>query len=136
MSAFIYIFILHKMSAQFDPNLQRSEAIPQPCPDDAYLPCPPPQVDYLYPGTFDQETWFCQFASFPNFTVDPRYDSDPNVSWHKQICAMETGGRWTSIFPVMFSGVLCFLFYIDWKGDRLLIRTRKNREHEWWDDED
>ncbi|KAH8903807.1 hypothetical protein BR93DRAFT_981138 [Coniochaeta sp. PMI_546] len=134
VTAFIYIFALHGASAEFNPDLQRSKAIPQPCPEDLYLPCPQPRVDYVYPGTFDRETWFCQFAFFPRFTVDRRFDSAPDVSWHKQICALETGARWTSIFVVAFSTILCFLFYMDWKGDRHLMRTWKKRGQDWCDD--
>lgn len=136
VAAFICVFALHGASAQFLPDSQRSEAIPLICPKGSSC-YPSATIYYIYPGFFDRETWFCEIGSFSRF-VDYPFVGTPDLSRHRRVCLLETGARWTSIFPVIFSAALCFLFYVDWKGDRVLIRTwkRAHNSQEWWDDDE
>ena len=139
LASFIYLFALHGASASFDPDSgdQRAAPVQYPC---SVFGCPRPRIEYIYPGTFDRESWLCQFSSFARFTTSPWVDYNatspersnhvPNLSIYKKICVLERGARVTSIFPVLFSMVLCFLFYADWKGDKILIRTWKRRAQE------
>jgi hypothetical protein len=59
--AFLYLFVLHGTSAQFDPKNQKSKECPYDCKDYA-----PGQVSVYYqaPDTFDREIWFWQWGSF------------------------------------------------------------------------
>ena len=135
LATVICLFAQHGASAQFSPDSHRSAPIPQPCSEDiSGDPCPLSLIVYQDAGTFDRETWYCQFGSFPRFNIGWS-NSTPDLSQYRRICAFESAARWTSIFPVVFSAVLCFLIYIDWRAERVLIRTWKNRGSEWWDDE-
>ncbi|KAB5533484.1 hypothetical protein GE09DRAFT_362088 [Coniochaeta sp. 2T2.1] len=136
--AFVCLFATHVASARFEPDSDDQRTAPWQSPCNS-LGCPQPHVDYIYPVTFDRESWFCQFASYPRFTLSPwpYYNTTdgpagiaPDLSIYKKRCALERGARWSSIFPVIFSVALCFLFYVDWKGDNLFMRTWKRRAQE------
>jgi hypothetical protein len=137
VAAFICVFAFHGASAKFNPDSQRGEAIPQYCPKGVTICITPPLIEYQYPGFFDQETWFCQIGAFPRFINWP-FVSTSDLSQYRRTCVLETAARWTSIFPVVLTMALCFLYHVDWRGERVLIRTWKDHEHdmELWDDEE
>lgn len=133
VAAFICVFALHGASAQFHPNSQRTTAIPDYCSKN--VTCPQPTIYYIAPGFFDRETWACQFGSFPDF--DTVYSQlAPDLFVLGRVCVLDIGVRWLSIFLAIFSVGLSCLFYVDWKGDRVLIRTWKDRSLDWEDLDD
>lgn len=111
----VYVFTINGLSARLDINYARSLIQPKNG-----------HQNFKYAiGTFDVESWACGVKDLPGFDED-------GVAG--MTCSLEMGARFLTIFVFMFSSGLFALFLLDWRGEKLMVRTWKNRRASWRND--
>jgi hypothetical protein len=111
LATFLYAFVAHGLSAHFDPEYAMSLV--------------DPRVIYAYgQGTFDLETWACETKDLPH------YDEYPAGKVHT-LCALEAGARWMTLFVFLAATGLFTLACLDWRGEKFLLTTWKNKRVSW-----